>query len=450
MRYTALRTLALTLGAATFAACGLLDTEQPNLIDPGTLDSPAGAAALRDGALADFAFAKDGDGNQEEDGLILVGGLLADEFMHSTTPPSQQEIDQRTPSRDNGSVSVPYTNLHQARAAAERAITALEQFALDPDETPDVAEMLAIAGYSYILFAEHYCSGVPFGRAIGDSLDFGQPHTTAEMFDTALVRFDQALAHPGLVGDDGTITGLAMVGRGRALVGLGRFAEAAAAVQAVPTDFVYSTEHADSPLRLQNAIWSYTTQGLWSVADGEGGAGLPYRSAQDARVQVDSTIDEETGEIATGLDLITPQYSLLKYASDSDIPLADGVEARLIEAEAALQTSDFGGMATLLNDPRGAIGLDPLDPPATQAEAIDLLFSERAFWLFATGHRLGDMRRMVRPLPTGYALPVDEVFPTGGYHKLGNYGGDVNFPLPIGEENRPEETGGSDCIDRNP
>ena len=310
--------------------------------------------------------------------------------------------------------------------------------------------MLAIQGYSYILFAEHYCSGVPFGRAIGDSVDFGGPLTTTEMFDTALARFDAALAHPGLSGDDGTITSLAMVGRGRALVGLGRFADAAAAVQPVPTDFVYSTEHADSPLRLQNAIWSYTSQGLWSVADGEGGAGLLYRTAEDLRVPVDSTVDEETGEVTTGLDLITPQYNLLKYNSDSDVPLADGVEARLIEAEGALQTSDFGGMTTLLNDPRGALGLDPLDPPGTQDEAIALLFSERAFWLFATGHRLGDMRRLVRPVAAGgYEQAVEAVFPTGAYHKGGSYGGDVNFPIPIGEENRPDGNGVS-CIDRNP
>jgi hypothetical protein len=167
------------------------------------------------------------------------------------------------------------------------------------------------------------------------------------------------------------------------------------------------------------------------------------------RVPVDSTIDEETGEVATGLDLITPQYGLLKYNSDSDVPLADGVEARLIEAEGALQLGNFPGMTTLLNDPRAAAGLDPLDPPADPTAATDLLFSERAFWLFATGHRLGDMRRLVRPAPTGYGRTVDAVFPTGSYHKGGSYGGDVNFPIPIGEENRPDQNGRA-CIDRNP
>jgi len=90
-----LRAAAL-LALLPLGACGLLDTEQPNIIDPGEIDSPEGAQALREGAIADFGFAKDGDGTQFDDGLILTGGLLADEFVHSTTPPSQQEVDQRT------------------------------------------------------------------------------------------------------------------------------------------------------------------------------------------------------------------------------------------------------------------------------------------------------------------------------------------------------------------
>ena len=76
--------------------------------------------------------------------------------------------------------------------------------------------------------------------------------------------------------------------------------------------------------------------------------------------------------------------------------VADGIEARLIEAEALLQAADFGGMTDILNDLRDLQGLDPVAEPGNQDEAVDLLFSERAFWLFATGHRLGDMRRLIR------------------------------------------------------
>ena len=234
MRKTYFSRVILSAAAVVLAGCGLLDTQQPNIIDPGSLGSPEGAASLRLGALADFNFAKDGDGTQSEDGLILVAGLLSDEFEHSTTPPSEQEIDQRTTAIINPSLSSIYRNLHHARAGAEAAAEQLQQFVLEPDSTPDIAEMQAIAGFTYAYFGEDFCSGVPFGRVIGDSSVFGEPQTTTQMYESALAKFDSALAHPGLSADDGTITDLATVGRARVLVDLGRFAEAAAAAAACP------------------------------------------------------------------------------------------------------------------------------------------------------------------------------------------------------------------------
>jgi hypothetical protein len=432
---------ALILGLGLTAGCGLLDTQQPNIIDPGTLNSPEAAASLRLGALADFAFVKDGDGTEFDDGLILVGGLLADEFVHSTTPPSQQEIDQRTTALINPSLSDVYRNLHKARVGAENAAAALQQFAPLPDSIPDIAEMLSIAGYTYVYFAEDFCSGVPFSRVSGDSLIFGAPQTTQQVLEAAVAKFDSALAHPGLSADeDGSITNLSLVGRARALVDLDRFTEAAAAVAAVPTDFQYVTEHADSPLRLQNAIWAYTNDGLWSVADNEGVVGLPYRTVEDPRVPFTDFED-------VGLDLRTPQFSADKYPDpNASVVVADGIEARLIEAEVQLQGSNRSGMTTILNDLRAAfpdLALDPLATPGTQADAEDLLFAERAFWLYATGHRLGDMRRLIRQ----YGRAEDTVFPNGAYHKGGSYGSDVNLPIPIEEQNNPNSAG---CLDRNP
>lgn len=438
--WTGTRAAALVMGVALVAGCGLLDTQTPNIIDPGGIDSPEGAASLRLGALADFGFVKDGDGTESEDGLILVAGLLSDEFEHSTTPPSEQEIDQRTTAIINPSLYSVYANLHKARAGAERAADALQRFGVEPDSTTDVAEMLAIAGFAYVYFGEDFCSGVPFSKVVGDSLVYGAALTTTEMYDTALARFDSALAHPGLSVDDGTITSLATLGRARALLDLGQFAEAADAAAEVSTDFTYDTEHRESPLRLQNAIYLYTNDGLWSVSDFEGEVGLGYRTAEDPRVPFTDFED-------TGLDLITPQFSLDKYGPSDPVPVANGIEARLIEAEAALQSNNFSGMRTILNDLRDIEGLDPLPTAGNRDAAIDQLFTERALWLFATGHRLGDMRRLVRPAPTGYGRAVETVFPTGAYHKGGSYGTDVNLPIPLEEEGNPNSAG---CVDRNP
>ena len=436
------KTWTLALALAT-GACGLLDTNQPNIVEPGQLDSPAGAEARRVGAISDFGFGKDGDGDIDlgrTDGIVLLGGLMSDEFVLSTTPPTQQEVDQRRVFTNNSTVFDTYFYMQRARAAAEDAARGLRQFSAAPDETADIGEMLSLAGFGYILFGEDFCSGVPFSRLDGDTIAFGKPLTTAVMFDSAVARFDSALAEPGVQAEEEPeITYLAAIGKARALLNLGgaaNIAAAAAAVADVPTDFVYATEHADSPKRLQNAIYNYSTGFLWSLSDEEGGVGLPYRSDDDPRVPFEDPED-------VGLDGTTPQFTLLKYdQASTDVPLADGIEARLIEAEADLALSNRGGMTAILNDLRDLQGMNHLATPGTQAAATDVLFKERAFWLFATGHRLGDMRRLIRQ----YGKSADEVFPSGDYIKGGSYGDDVNLPLPQEVENNPNSAG---CIDRN-
>jgi starch-binding outer membrane protein, SusD/RagB family len=429
------------------AACGLLDTDQPNIVEPGDLDSPAGADARRVGAISDFGFAKDGDGDLNlgrTDGQVLLSGLMADEFVLSTTPPTEQEVDQRRMFTNNSTIYDLYWYLQRARAAAEDAAAALRLHDPTPDEeTPDVGEMLSLAGFSYVYFGEDFCSGVPASRLVGDTIAFGKPQTTAETFDTAIARFDEALADAGVQTpsegheDDAlVISYLASVGKARALLNQGDYTGAAAAVAAVPTDFVYASEHSAAPARLQNAIYNYGTGFLWSLSDQEGGAGLPYRTADDPRVPFEDPED-------VGLDGSTPQFTLLKYGSNAaDVPVADGIEARLIEAEAALQAQDLGGMTDILNALRDLQGLSPLPVPGSFDEGVDQLFSERAFWLFATGHRLGDLRRLIRQ----YGRNQADVFPTGVYVKGGSYGTDVNIPLPLEVENNPNSHG---CLDRN-
>ena len=74
----------------------------------------------------------------------------------------------------------------------------------------------------------------------------------------------------------------------------------------------------------------------------------------------------------------------------------------------------------------------------------DLMFRERAFWMFATGHRVGDLRRLSRQ----YGRDPETVWPTGPYHKdnliIGSL---VNLPIPDSELNNPNSSG---CIDLLP
>jgi len=203
---------------------------------------------------------------------------------------------------------------------------------------------------------------------------------------------------------------------------------------------VYETEHSTTPAALHNGVFEALNNGEFGTEDVEGGNGLPYVSAGDIRV---------TGDSGIASDNNTEIWFPNKYAGfDASIPLADYVEAQLIIAESELQAGSFSAMTQRLNDLRDAIGLTALPAAGSLDAAVDQLFSERAFWLYATGHRLGDMRRLIRQ----YGRDPETVFPTGDWFKGGlTYGTGVNLPLPRREQNNPNLPATPDgCLDRNP
>jgi hypothetical protein len=448
---------AVTLLLTGALACGILDTKQPNVVGDEDLNTPAGAATKRLGAISIFALAKDGDFNpvavpgsedtfnDDSDGHVLSSGILADELVNPGFIPSRTEIDLRIAQPTTAGLAELFQSLHRARSAAEEAAIALQTFGTDPATDPGIPEMLALAGFVYIFLAEDFCSGVPVSRIVNDQIVFGQPLTTMQVFDTAVARFNLALTHPSIAPGD-PIHSLASVGLGRALLNQGLFAEAAAAVAAVPPDFIYETEHATTPAALHNGVFEAFNNGEFGVFDQEGTNGLDFVSAEDVRVQGDSGL---------GADNNTESWFPSKYPGfDASIPVADYLEAQLIIAESELQASAFGPMTQRLNDLRSGFdpdNLPPLSPPADLATGTDLLFRERAFWLFATGHRLGDLRRLVRT--PAYARDPETVFPTGDYYKGGlTYGVDVNLPLPLRETNNPnvnDDPNLAGCLDRN-
>jgi starch-binding outer membrane protein, SusD/RagB family len=438
-----------TLVALGAAGCGALDTQNPNIIDASNLDSPAGAATKRLGAINQFILAKDGDFNpvpvpgssppiynDNSDGHILLSGILADEFVNPGFIPTRSEIDLRQAQPTNVTVEDFYRSLHRARASTEDAAASLAKFSQAPDADTGIPEMLSLSGFTYVMFAEDFCSGVPVSRVVNDTISYGDQLTTTQVLDTAIVRFNAALAHPSIAAGD-PIFSLASVGLARALLNEGRFAEAAAAAQNVPADFLYETQHAASPSSLQNSVNLAWSQGNFGTEDAEGGNGLNWITANDSRVQ---------GATGIGADNNTPTWKPNKYPDvGSSIPTADYLEAQLIIAENELQTAggNFGPMNTRLNTLRASAGLTALPVPANAAAATDQLFRERGFWLFARGNRLGDLRRLIRQ----YGRGSETVFPHALYFKGGQtYGAGVNLPLPRTETNNPKV---KECLDRN-
>lgn len=430
---------ALVVGVSACDTDSILDVDDPDVVPPDALAGPQGVEIMRAGAIGDFALAYAGDAGVDE-GQILVAGMFTDEYIHSGTFPTRAEVDRRDVDPENTTMTDVFASLQRARQALETAADTAEARADDPSADQRIGELRTLAGFTYVMAGENYCSGVPFSDTEGPDIVPGEPLTTEEVFERAIMRFDEGVA--GAAGNP-AIERMAMIGEARALVNLGRYQEAADLVSDIPTDFEFLIDYSTNTARQENGVFNFNAVfERWSLADNEAGEGLPFRMAPEgdlsARIPWQRTPPDDLG-----FDEVTPQYDMLKYPGrDAPIPIATGEEARLIEAEAALAAGDVGTFLDRLDEVRERRGLDPVEDPGTEEGRVDLLFRERAFTLFATSHRLGDLRRMVRQ----YDRAADEVFPSGEYHKGGVYGSDVNLPVPFREENNPNFTG---CLDRS-
>jgi hypothetical protein len=469
-----------------------------------------------------------------------VSGLLTDELESGLLGGSPNDffrrsrdqtllVDSRQLQQDVGIGG--YQDYQSLRNAAHLAISTLQAY--DAVDSPALrGQLYAIAGYTELFLADLYCSGVPLST-IDFNADFTYRagSTTDQLYQAAIAQFDTAIT---LSSDSVQVLNLARVGLGRAYLARGQYDSAAAAVHNVPTDY---RDQFSASWYVQGggrgAFWSQV-----SVADRQGGNGLPYRSNSDPR----------TTSVSWGKNVFhVPQYATVAYGGASVAPpgsviapftVASGIEARLIEAEAAyhgvaagtgdwltqlnaLRTSgvsttipaqtlfdtlgithcgssfgtcgngdgtdttagkpnDYPGpgytLASIAKTPNsglsaqcsakswyvpcyvydtavvltytkpasvqwyagigGVNGLAPLTDPGTDSGRVALLFDERAYWLFLTGHRQGDLRRLVR----NYHRAQNTVYPSGlypGFSPFQQFGGVIDFPIPTTEQVNP-------------
>jgi starch-binding outer membrane protein, SusD/RagB family len=436
MRPSCIRCSAFLLLVLHVAACGVDVPTPPEVVPPGSLGGEAALPTLLAGAVGDFAVAYGGRVGLfgvEHAGAILIGGLLTDELGNSAEVADWVSIDQRTVTEFNTEDQAFYLNLHRARVSAERAA---ESYATFDRTAIGRAYSLDLAGYAYVFFGEMFCGDVPFSRADDQgNIGYGAPLTTPEILARAIARFDTTLglapalaaAHPDDVASVDRYVGLARVGKARALLDLGDYQNAALSANAVPTEFDFSVQYGTNTEREKNAVYHFNQVDIsYVVSDSEGVNGVPFVSGGDARTPADSG--------GSGVDGTTPFYLELVYPSyDSPIPLATGLEARLIEAEALLAAGDASGAMGRLNDLRAAAGIAPLQDPGSPDGRVSLLFRERALWLWLTAHRLGDMRRLV----VEYGRAPGTVYPAGRYRDKGSYGTTLVLPVTVDERTNP-------------
>jgi hypothetical protein len=438
--------LAFSLGACDSKR--VLQVTDPDVAKPISLAGDAAIGVVYAGALGDFALAY--GGNTTTEGELGYSALLTDEYLNAETFPTRIEIDQRNTTPDNSNILAVFRATEKGRASADFASAKMAASA-NPND-PRRAETMSLAGFMIDMMGEDYCSGSPISLLTdAGAVVFGAPQTTAQLWDDAIAKFDSAITVATAAGASGTAQlNLARVGKARALVNKGDYAGAATLVAAVPTNFVYLARFSSNTSRENNGVFFWNNNNRrFATTDVEGINGLPYRTDNDPRVR-------QTINATGGFDGVTILWiaNMLpntwapqgKYPTrDATIPLASGLEARLIEAEAALAANNPVGYLTAINAEQTAQGVTLSTLPATPAAQVDLLFKERAYSLWLTAHRLGDMRRLIRQ----YGRGSETVFPTGTFFHsgsaAGNYGTDVNLILPNAEKNNDKFTG---CIDR--
>ncbi len=473
-------TLALTT-AAGIAACdtvktGLLEAPNPTIIDPSSVQSPAGALSVRSGALARLRSATaDGESSW------MFGGLLADEWASSSTFVQNDETDQRSIQLNNGTVNSNLRALYRVRTDANQAIVLLEKWkptaASDTllGHPSDVAEMYFARGFAELQLASDFCNGIPLSDGTGTTPIFGKPLTVSAVFAVASASFDTALAMSSAADAASVaIHNAASIAKARALLGMGlsNAPAAAALVAGIPTTYRYDVTA--SLTGGFNTLWDQgASQTRYAVGDSVQGNGrsilvknaIPFLSAKDRRVPARYKLSgKDTVKSQDGGTFVIMVDSL--WGQTSAVAVTAGLDARLIEAEAALAANNPAGMMTILNTLRAsplqisapsptATGthpgwttpvMAPLADPGTQAGRVALLFREKAFWTFGRGQRLGDLRRLMRDY--GYAKDGSTTFPVGQHYKGGVFGVDVNLPVTTDEQiGNPNF---STCLDRLP
>lgn len=450
------RTTAWILGATSIiSACSLsdiVDVNKPQVgtdIDHDYLDTKAGALGLFNSSMISL--------QRVVSTTSLDVGLITDELTTRPYSASDKATD-RMYSADTrlesevvygirGIVAQAYPELHTTRIRAGYARYFLRRQA---DSTLNYAISAAYSaeGYAIVMLAENLCSGIPLSESpYGEKAVYGKAVSTDSLLSIAVAKFDSALA---ISHDSIRILTLAKIGKARALMSLKRYSDANMAVSGIqPTD-AYSLSYTETIVpnaKVTSAFWtmasanaqSVTTYKRVEIVNREGVNGLTWYSdpaAIDPRLPV---------TVAGGIFPVVVRQE--KYVNGNvNFKLASWVEAKMIEAEYLLNAGDADWIESI-NVARRTVGLPDTTAPASADQQVDLLFRERAFWFYAHGTRLSDMRRLVRQ----YGRDINRVFPSGPYNRhpeIYGYGDAVVFVPPAGEFK--DNYNYSGCIHRNP
>jgi hypothetical protein len=433
-RWVAALVAAATIGLA-IAGCDVnkaLSVDSPSRIPAGTLETPANAALLVNGAVSDFECAYGA--------YVVVGGLVGEELDDYTQTASRWPYDRRDVQSNQSMYSVNgceglgvYTPLQTARVTANHIRTLLEGWT-DSDLPAGTNRQVLIAtadayeAWSILLLGEGFCSTV-LTTIDGTQFAYAGEITRNDAFKAAEDRFNQAISVAQTQGSAATsILNMALVGRARARQDQGNLSGARTDAALVPASFVFNaTASAISGRRNNRVFVESNSLGVSSSV------GARYRTLNDPRVPVQNLNRPNA--------LGVPAWAQLKYTSVSaNIPMATGDEAQLIIAEADAATNSTNTIA-IINAFRAKGNQGNYTGPTDGTSLLNEVIDQRRRSLFLTGTNFGDIVRYKLTLTpsTGTNFPAGLTY--GSQSCVGDTR--IGLPLPDVERQSNPKLGGS-------
>ncbi|MEP7380734.1 MAG: RagB/SusD family nutrient uptake outer membrane protein [Gemmatimonadota bacterium] len=377
--------LAATLLASTTACDKLLAVTNPSNVPIEALADPALMPTLEAAAIQQFqcAFAN----------FVATAGMLSGEYWSANGFVNNHPWEWRgvvqiktepgsCPTRNATSMGF-YTPMQQARYQLDdlhaRASSFTDQQVANRSRM--LTEARAYAGFAYLILGETMCDM---------AVDNGPSMTNQAVWTIADQRFTEAITLATALNDN-SLKNMAIAGRARARLDMGKLAEAATDARLIPSGFVRNAEFSVSTQTRENRVYNLT------VANDFISVTPPYQNLTvngqpDPRVKVQNMN-------RLGSDNSTPFWRQLKFSSSATVPLpiASYAESQLILAEAS---TDAVEKLAAINRVRALSGIAAL-VLAPGDDFTTALLEERRRQLFSEGQRYVDMLRKGLPFQTG-------------------------------------------------
>lgn len=438
----------LGLVVAGLGACStvekVLDVDNPAQLDESLLQDEALLKVLVGGVVGDFQ-------NMYSDPFVWRGSMFTDEQITGVNWEQTARLSQRIVKYDEGDADLMFSALSRARAQADSIAGRMKNgLSKDATKDPELAMVLAYAGYSYIVLADAMCEAtVNIGSTI---------HKPVDLYKIAIDRFNEAMTIANAAGAGTTLSNkrkisdlisMINVGLSRANLNVGNNAAAMAAATKVPAGFYWWVEYNDTDTRTYNVLETRISGANHTIGVHPnfiaGGPANWLKKGLTAEL-TDPRVQHEPSW-ATGHNALSPLYKPKSglmfsnyngatfatggkptvYERGTDIAMASYIEAmqNYYEAAGAGGTGPLGTTLEFVNA-RRAVGKQApvnLSGDALMAE----LRWQRGKDLFMGGYRLGDLRRWLRQ--------GKDLFPKGAHPTAswGEYGDATCYPMPLEE-----------------